>query len=114
MRRLRLVGIIPPVSRFRPWSWRRPPQEPLCNAILRNPQIITVFEGEPSGFLGMPIVPWDARQAALNVSSQKTILRIQTREIRYLIFTCKYLQVCLTSGSRTALWYKQDHKELVA
>jgi len=57
--------------------------------MLRNPQIITVLEGEPSVFLGMPIVPWGARQASLNVPSQKTILRIQTREIRYLIFTYK-------------------------
>jgi hypothetical protein len=36
-------------------------------------------------FLGMPIVPWGARLASLNVPSQKTILSIRTREIRYLI-----------------------------
>jgi hypothetical protein len=50
---------------------------------------MTVFEGEPSVFLGTPIVPWGARQASPNIPSQKTILRIRTREIRYLIFTCK-------------------------
>jgi hypothetical protein len=77
-----------------PGLWRRPPQEPLCDATLRNPQITTVCEGEPSVVLGMPILPWVARQALPHVPlTQNDPKHTDTRHPLpdfYLQNTCKF------------------------
>ena len=91
---------------LRPCSWRRPPQEPLCDASIRNPQTTTVFEGALWCFFTCRLCPRARSKYFSTCLLHRIIISIRPWDSRCLIFPCKIP----ANSLHNLVWYEPCHR----